>query len=207
MTISLSAAPRSARSNEAKRLRSAGQIPAVVYGSIEHPLSVSIDARAFERLFRDAGESTLIELQVDGSTVPALVHEIARNAITNNFEHVDFYAVDMMQEVETEVPITFVGIAPAEKIGAITKVLHALHVRALPNKLPHDITIDLTPLVDLDSAIRVREVVMPSEVTVLNGPDDVIVSVSEQALEEEGVPEAEAVEEPELATKKPAAEE
>lgn len=201
MTITLTAEKREMRGRETQRLRKMGKIPAIVYGSIKEPLVLAIDACDFGKVFHEAGESTMIEISIDNAMVPVLIHDIARNATNNAIEHIDFYAIDKTHEVHVHVPIVFVGEAPVEKTGVITKVIHHLNVSALPSELPHDITVDISTLVDIESTIRVRDIVVPKGVKLLHDLEEVIVAVSEQTVEEAPA-HAEEQSEPELVNKK-----
>ncbi|OGG59050.1 hypothetical protein A3C89_01420 [Candidatus Kaiserbacteria bacterium RIFCSPHIGHO2_02_FULL_50_50] len=201
MTITLEALPRVVKSNEARRLRRAGRVPAIVYGRTQSPTTISVEGAAFSKVLKEAGESTVVELSVNGTKMPTLVHALAHSALDNSFEHIDFLVVDATQKVQVDVPIIFVGEAPAEKLGVITKVLHEIHVEALPADLPHDITVDLSSLIDLTSNIRVKDLVAPQGVVFLHDPEQVVVAVTAQAEEEE-TPVAESQPEPELATNK-----
>jgi len=198
MTITLDATPRIVRSNEAKRLRASGRIPAIVYGTLAQPVAVSVDMHAFRSAFTEAGESTVVELIVDGTRIPTFVHALTHSTLGNHFEHIDFLAIDMSHAVQVDVPIVFIGVAPAERVGVVTKVLHDIHVSGLPSSLPHEIVVNLSSLVDLASNIRIKDLASIEGVTFGHDLDDVIVAVTEQVEDE---PEAvvEAQEEPELA--------
>lgn len=198
MVITLDAERRTERGTRVRRM---GKLPAIMYGAIKEPVMLAVDPRAFELVLRDAGESTLLAITVDGKQTSALIHDISRNATNNAIEHIDFYAVDKKQDVHVDVPVTFTGVAPAEKNGgAVTKVLHEISVSCLPDALPHEFTVDLSTLVDMDSAVRIKDLVVPKGVTLMHQPDDVIAAVVAQA-EEEAPAVAEEQPEPEVTTK------
>src|SRR3989344_8207576 len=121
--ISLAAKTRTSFGKKAKSIKTQGGIPAVVYGPGVKNASIEVDQREFKKVFHKAGESSLIELQLDqdpstGSGQekrPVLIHEIQKDPVSDNIIHVDFYQADLKEEVEVAVPLVFEGVAPAEK--------------------------------------------------------------------------------------------
>lgn len=180
---------RSATGKQNRRLRLTGQVPAVVFGKGRESLSVQVEAKAFETLYRAAGRTTLVNLQIDGTTTSAVIKSVQRNPLTGRALHVDFFLVDLKQEMEVDVPLVFTGEAPAiEQIGGtlMTPVSH-LRVRALPAEMPHEITVDISPLVDLDAAIHVSDLVVPDNVHVQADADELLARVLPPRVEEEVV--------------------
>jgi len=198
MTITLEAEPRVVKRSVVKHLRNAGRVPAIVYGAIATPITISVDGHEFKRVLKEAGESTIVELLVNGTKMPTLVHALSHSTLNHHFEHIDFLVVDVKQKIEVDVPLVFTGEAPAEKVGVITKVMHDIHVEALPADLPHDITVDLSSLVDLESTIRIKDLLKTKGVKYLHDPEDVVVAVTEQAKEEEEEVAQQVQTEPEL---------
>ncbi len=168
--------------------RASGRLPAVVYGQgASLPLFVS--ANDFQRVYQAAGSSSLLTLRVGGGakdeTRIVLIHEVARDPLSSAPIHADFYAVDQNEPVELEIPINFIGVAPAVKElgGTLVKVLRALTISALPADLPSEIKVSVESLATLDSQIVVREIVPPPRVAIINKPDEVVAAIS--AVEEE----------------------
>lgn len=158
------------------QIRSEGKIPAVVYGKGVTSTSVTVDARTFEAVYKDAGTSTIINLVAD-KNYSVLVHEIARHPVTDVIAHIDFLAVPMDKEVEAHVALAFTGESAAAKAGAnIVKVMHGVTVKALPANLPHDIAVDMTKLVEIGAHIAVKDLVLPKGVTVVEAGDEIVVS-------------------------------
>ncbi|HVB20010.1 MAG TPA: 50S ribosomal protein L25, partial [Candidatus Paceibacterota bacterium] len=128
-------------------LRRAGSIPAVVYGAHHASTPIAVDARAFGKVLKEAGEATIVSLFGLGAPLPTLIHEVDLDPLTNQPRHVDFYAVTKGEKVEVAIPLVFRGESPAVEAGAnLVKVLHEIEVEADPMNLPHDITIDLSIL-------------------------------------------------------------
>lgn len=192
MTITLTATKREATGKAGRRLLGEGSVPAIVYGPKQEAMPISLSAREFEKVLRDAGESTVLELSGLGAPIQALIHEVDRDPVTNVPRHADFYAIEKGAKVEVAVPLEFIGESPAVKAGAsLVKVLHELEVEADPSKLPHDIVVDLSALAALGDQIHVRDLALPSGVEAKVEPDQVVALVQEvKAEEEETVSEA-----------------
>src|SRR5512146_2691567 len=114
---------------KAPALRRSGKVPAVVYGAHHEATPIAVAATAFEKIFHEAGEATIVSLSGLGEPVPTLIHEVDLDPLTNKPRHVDFYAVTKGEKVEVAVPLEFVGVSPAVEAGAnLVKVLHELEV-------------------------------------------------------------------------------
>lgn len=168
-------------------LRGAGDIPAVYYGAGVNSTSISIPKTAFQKIWREAGESTPIELVVDGKKVNVLIHEVALHAVSNEPTHVDFKVVDMNKKVSVFVPLEFTGVAPAVKngLGTLVKVMHEIEIEALPKDLPHSVVVDISALVDLESQLSVSDIALPNGVTAITKGTEIVVSIAAQQEEKE----------------------
>lgn len=180
------------KSAKAPVLRRAGFVPGVVYGAHQKATPISINAPAFEKILREAGEATIVSLTGLGEPLPTLIHEVDLDPLTNRPRHVDFYAVTKGQKVEVAIPLTFVGESPAVEAGAnLVKVLYELPVAADPMNLPHSITVDLSVLAAIGDKIHVRDLVLPEGVTLTVEPGEVVALVQEvveEKVEEVAVP-------------------
>ncbi|MFT7507093.1 MAG: large subunit ribosomal protein L25 [Acidimicrobiales bacterium] len=180
------------REGNVETLRSEGNIPAIVYGPKQEPISITVSKIVFEKTLHEAGESTIISLVGLDEEIEVLVHDVAFNAEKGGVEHVDFYAIERGKELTTNVTLEFVGEAPIEKTGAtVTKVLHELEVTCRPGVLPSHIDVDITVLVDEQSQILVKDLKIADDITLSAEPDAVVASVS--AAREEESEEVEAV--------------
>ena len=188
MTFSLTVEKRDSRGKELKALRSAGKLPAVMYGPKEESTALTLDRVQFEKLFREAGESSVIVLQ--GLTKPkeVLVHDVAFDPLRGGITHVDFYAIEEGKEITVSIPLEFVGEAPAVKLGGtLTKVLHEIEVTCMPAKLPQHITVDVSTLVDFETQIHVKDLDIPKDVKVeddLEGVVALVQEVKEEVMEQ-----------------------
>lgn len=171
----------------ARKLRRGGQVPCVVYGNNVENSSFQCEVVALTKAYTKAGESTLVELDVNGKKVPVLFHEVSFDPMTDNISHVDFYAVDMNKEVEADVAIHFEGESPAVKEGAIlVTAMDSIEVRCLPKNLPHNLPVDLSKLVEMGSQLTVADIKVPTGVTLL-AEQDAVIAIAQEPREEEVV--------------------
>ena len=184
MTISLPVEKREGKA-------AAGSVPAVVYGPKQDSISLTLDKATFEKVFKEAGESTIISLEGLGEAVEVLVHDVAFNPVKGGVQHVDFYAIERGKELTTNVALEFIGEAPAEKGGGVlTKALQEVEVTCRPSALPKHIEVDVSVLVDFDAAIRVSDLTVPVGVKIENDPEETVAVVTPVKEEEEEPVEA-----------------
>ena len=175
-------------------------MPAVVYGENVPSQSIAVPFKDFEKVYKEAGESTLVTLEVDGKSYNVLINDIAHDPLRGKPLHADFYAVRMDKEIRTKVPIEFFGESPAVKndAGILVKVMQELEVEALPKDLPHELRVNLSGLQKFEDRLWVKDVLLPHGVKILADAEDIIALVepprSETELEElkkvEAAPEA-----------------
>ncbi len=186
---------------EARKLRSTGQVPAVLYGKGMDPVSLSVDAHDAMHLFQTISvENTLVDLKVEGVREPfvTLVREIQTHPYKPDLVHIDFLRVQEGVEVELEVPVHLIGVPAGVKQdgGVLEQVIHELAVRCIPSKIPESIDVDVTGL-ELDGSIHVSDIAVGEGVEITIPPERVICLVAmpkvviEEVEEEE---EAEALE-------------
>lgn len=198
MTFSLKVEERTERGKKLGKLRASGKLPAVVYGPKESSLAITLDHAEFVRVFKQAGESNVITLDGFAKGKEVIVHEIAIDPLRNNLLHVDFYALEAGKEITIHVPLEFIGEAPAIKLGGtLTKVLHEVEVTCLPSKIPQHVTVDVSALVDFETQIHIKDIVVPEGVKIENDPEEVIVlaqAVAEEVLAESAPIDMDAIE-------------
>jgi large subunit ribosomal protein L25 len=186
--VRLTASPRTASgSRAAGRLRREGLIPAVVYGHGADPVSVSVVRRELRTaLSGEAGSNALLDLQVEGEAVLALVKDMQRDAVRNEVVHVDFIRVSRDEAVTVEVPIHFEGEASEVTAGGGTldQQLFNLTVTATPGNIPSAITVDVSGMTIGDS-VRVGDLSLPRGVTTdVDAEEPVAVAQVSQAAQE-----------------------
>lgn len=164
-----------------EEVRASGYIPAVFYGPKEAAQSIKIVAADFEKAFKEAGESTVVVLEVEGAEHETLIHDVAYHPVRGNISHVDFYVIEKGKKVQVGVELEFVGVSPAEKTlgGTLVKVMHEIEIEAMPSNLPHGIEVDISSLVDFDSQITAGDLTLPTGVTLITGAEEVIALVQE----------------------------
>lgn len=177
--ISLEVKQRSVKESPAK-LRRGGFLPAVMYGRDDKATPITVDMRTFDKVFKTAGESTIINLTGEGEGKQALIHEVAFDAVTGRPIHVDFYLIAKGQTVTVSVPLEFTGSSPAVKDqgGILVKVMHDLEIEVPPQDLPSSIEVDTSKLVALDSQILVGDLKIPASAKVSVPMDEVVAMIS-----------------------------
>jgi len=189
--ITLAVTKRELVGRRTKRLASAGQMPAVVYGPKHESTPVTLGSADFERALKIAGESSVIEISGLGSPVQALIHEVDVDPVTGVARHADFYAIEKGAKVEVAIELVFVGESAAVKAGAnLVKVLHEVEIEAAPADLPEEIEVDLTLLAALGDKIHVSDLKMPKGVTLKTDLEEVVALVQEVVEEKEEEPVA-----------------
>ncbi len=187
MDLEIAVAARDVYGKQNKRLRTTGVVPGVLFGKKTGSIPVQIDAKALELLYHRAGRTSVVNVSVDGGRpTSAIIKGIQRNPLTGKALHVDLFAVDLTQEMQADIPLVFVGTSPAVEMegGILFASLDHLKVRALPADLPHEISVDLSALVDMEATVHVRDLTVAGNVTVLNDPDDLVAKVTPPREEE-----------------------
>jgi large subunit ribosomal protein L25 len=191
----LSVEPREVIGKKVAQLRRAGVLPANLYGRGLESVSLQVATADFEHTLRDAAANEVIDLKVNGERAarPVVIHHIQRNPLTGSVLHADFYQVSLREKMRADVPIVITGSSEAVGTynGVLLQALEALHIEALPLDIPATIEVDIAPLTELDTALHVRDLVVPSNVTVLNDEDVVVVRVASPRISVEGEEPAE----------------
>lgn len=187
---SITAEARSVAGKAVRTLRQKGLLPAVVYGKGKATEPISVPYAQFIKLWRSAGESSLVHLKLGAEEKNVLIHDVALDPLKNNPIHADFYIVDMTKELEVNVPLEFVDDVDVGKTsgGVLVKVMHELRVKALPKDLPHAITVSVARLQNPKDTIAVRDIVLPPGVVVLNDLSDTVAMLEEIVVVEEAAP-------------------
>lgn len=174
-------------------------IPAILYGpEIKENILLKINVGEFKKIYREAGTTSLIDLENNGKVYSVLIYDYQNDPLTGEFIHVDFYSPNLKEEVEAEIPIETKGIAPAVALGGtLVHTLKVLHVKALPSELPHKIEIDVSKLKTFDDYINVASIDLGNKVKILTNKEEIIASVVEAKAETEEKSEAEAPKEDE----------
>jgi len=201
--LELNVAIRQETGKKNRRIRKNGFIPAVLYGRKVENLLLSLKETDFEKIYRAAGESTLIKLKIGGGQDksaerenPAergkeervvLVQDVAKDSVSGKIVHVDFNQVKLDEAIVVEVPLVFIGEseAVARENGVLVKSISFLEVEALPQNLPHEIEVDISVLKTFDDSIHIKDIKIPAEARIKGNPDEVIATVVPPRTQEE----------------------
>ncbi|NCU41175.1 MAG: 50S ribosomal protein L25 [Candidatus Moranbacteria bacterium] len=168
------------------RLRKDGYIPAVVYGKEEESVPLEIFGKDFIKIFSHVGENVVFGLALsEGKKYNVLVRDIERHPLTGNIVHIDFYAVNMDEEVETTVELEYKGESPLVKGegGILVRNIDEVTVKALPKDIPSTLIVDISSLVSFDDVIHIKDLVVSDKVEILADPETILVSVSRPRTE------------------------
>lgn len=185
MTINIKAEKRT-KIGKLEALRKEGFMPAVYYGHKKESTPIQIKKSDFLKVWKNAGESTVIKLETPEGEVEALIHDVDTDPITSEPRHADFYVFEKGHKVEVAVPLEFIGISPAVKDlgGVLMKILHEIKVKSEPSNLPHQIEVDISPILELEGQILAKDITMPKGVELMEHPEEVIVTVATPKAEE-----------------------
>ena len=184
----LAAEERELVGKKVAHLRRAGRLPAVVYGRGAGSENVSLDAHEFDLLRRKAGQNALIDLSVDGKKArPVLVHDVQVHPVNRRPLHVDLFLVRMTEELTVDVPLVAIGTSNAvENLnGTLMHQLESVRIRALPDHLPQSIEYSIESLTDFDAVVKVSDLSIPGDVTLLTDSDEVVAKVLASRLQAE----------------------
>ena len=168
-------------------LRKRGILPAVLYGPEIDNTSIQLDLKEFKVLYEEAGETTLIDLEMGDKIYSVLIYEAKKDPLTGEFIHVDFYQPILTEEVEADVPLVFEGESLAVKDlgGTLIKEIQEITVKALPRDLPHEIKVDVSSLNTFDDEILVKDLKVADNVKIQKEADEIVALVTPPQKEEE----------------------
>lgn len=170
-----------------KGLRKQGLIPAELYGKGLENLHVTIPVKDFKKVYKFAGENTVVTVLLDGKKYPVLIHDVSNDRITDEYASADLYQIRMDEKLKVSVPLEFTGTASAvkEKNGVLVRPLQELEVEALPMDIPRSISVDVSSIMEIGQSIYVKDLDIPKEVRVLADADSVVATVTAKITEEE----------------------
>ncbi len=185
--ITLKAEVRDIVGKKVAKFRKENKIPAVMYGNKIACQNLWLNDLDFSRVFSKAGESALVELEVGKEKHSVLIHELQHDHRSGKVSHVDFFQVNMKEEVETEIPLEFVGESAAVKAhgGVLIKNIDAVSVKCLPANLPEKFVIDLSKLETFEDHITVADLKISDLVEILLEDETVIALVAAPRTESE----------------------
>jgi large subunit ribosomal protein L25 len=187
-TASLSASVRTETGKgAARKIRQAGNIPAVIYGHGREAQSLMINARDTDKLLKSiAISSTVIELSIDGKSARTLIREVQRHPFKRTITHIDFQELVAGETVSVHCPIVYVGVPEGVRLegGLLDQIMHQLHIEVDPSAIPNHIDVDVSAL-KVGKSMHVSDLVLPAGIKVLDEPGTTvcIVQVPKVAVE------------------------
>jgi large subunit ribosomal protein L25 len=169
-------------SRGARRLRRSGKVPGVIYGGGEDPISFEVDARDLRLALAHAG--AVIELSIDGGTSPVVLKELTRHPVTGYTVHIDLLRVRLDQAIHSTVVVELTGAdeSPGVKEGGVLEqVTREVDIEALPTDIPDSLRFDVSELV-IGDTITLESLSTPAEVTLLDDPETVLVTLNPPRL-------------------------
>lgn len=176
------------RESKGNKTRSEGFVPGIIYGKGFDSTKVALERVSFLRLYKEAGSSNLIDVEVDGEKgIKTLIHEVQLDPITSAIIHVDFFKVNMKEKIHAEVPLKFVGDSPAviNLEGSLITSKDKIEVECLPSDLIPELEVDISSLDDFEKNIKISDLKVPAGVEILDDPEEMVVFVQEPRSEEE----------------------
>jgi len=194
--IELKVTVRDVLGKKVRFLRRQGITPVHLYGHGIESVALQCDTSLLQGVLAEAGQTRLINLKFEGERRPrtVVVREVQKGIRPGELYHVDFYQVQMAEMMKVDVPIILVGESPALKSreNMLSQDLNALNIQCLPGNMPASIEINLTSLTEPDQAIRVKDIELDEEITVLNDPELIVARIIARPVEK--VEEVEVVE-------------
>ncbi len=187
MLIELKVQKREKFGKQLAALRKDGFLPAELYGHGVGNLHLSVSAKEFAKVFKKAGENSVVDLLMDGEKRPVMIHDVDIDPLKNEPRHVDFHQIRMDEKIKAEVPLSFTGESPAvkEKGGVLIKTLHEIKVEAFPSDIPHNVEVNIGTLDEIGAAIHVGDLRAGDKVKILDEASAVIATVLAPVVEEE----------------------
>ena len=168
-------------------LRRQGITPVHVFGQGIESMALQCDTVTLRRTIAKTGRTGLINLKIGSEKSPrtVVVRKVQTDPSTGEMLHVDFGQIEMAEELTLEVPVVLTGESPALNLkeNTLARELNTLTVRCLPAKIPSEIELDITSLTEADQAIRVNDIDLGEDITILNDPELVVVRISSRSAE------------------------
>jgi large subunit ribosomal protein L25 len=168
-----------------KKLRREGILPCNIYGKGIKSAAVQVPQAEFDAVFEEAGETGLVDVALGEKTIPVLIHNMQKD-FRGNVLHADFFQVNLKEKVKTMVPLEVIGEPKAvlDKVGLLMNILSEVEIEALPEELPESIQVDVAHLANVDDQITIADLKVPTGVTVLTEPEQVVSKIGELITKE-----------------------
>lgn len=185
----LKADKRTILGSKVKQLRRQGIIPANLFGKTIDSQAIQVNAVDFNRAFKEAGETSLIWVKVEGEDKerPTLVSGIAANPISGDTLHIDFHQVNLKEKVTANVPVEIIGESELvnTNVAVLSQSLNEIEVEALPTDIPESIVFDISSLKEIGDQLKVSDAKVAEGIEIKTDPEQMVVSLQEPQKEEE----------------------
>lgn len=179
---------REVTGRKVKQLRREGKVPANIFGAKVDSVAVTMDAADFAKLSKEVGESTVVDVLIEGESKarPVLLSGIQHHPVDGSVLHVDLKQVDLTVKVTAAVAVELTGESPAvaEKDGVVFAAATEVEVEALPNDLPDTLKLDISGLADIGDTLTAADLKLGANVELVSDPEMTLVSIQEQQQEE-----------------------
>ncbi|MDD5739034.1 MAG: 50S ribosomal protein L25 [Candidatus Pacebacteria bacterium] len=162
-------------------LRKSGFLPGVLYGEGIKNVSVQVAKKDIEKTLIEAGETSIVGLEIDGTKTDVLIHQIAKDPVTGKIIHIDFFHPSSKKKIEAEIELVFEGESEAVKSGGgiLIKELKEIKVKGLAKDLPKELIVDVSVLKTLEDRVLVKDLPLPLGIEVFGHHDeDIVVHVA-----------------------------
>lgn len=178
--VTLNAQKRTVVGRKVKKLRKEGFVPANLYGKKVKSQAVLVAEKDFSGVFAKVGETGLVELLIDKTSHPVLIHNVSHHAVTGFPLHVDFFQVDLKEKVTTKVPLAFIGesLAVKDKLGVLLHILSEVEIEALPTDLPEKLEIDINGLKAVGDTLKVSDLKISDKIKILTDASFEVIKVA-----------------------------
>jgi len=171
-----------------KQLRKEGLVPANIFGKDIKSIAVSVDLKEFQKVFKEAGETALIDVKLGSEVYPSLIHNLQRDPKRDLVIHVDFHKVNLKEKITAYVPVILEGESPVAKSGEglLLQTLNEVEVECLPTDIPAHIAVDAEKLTEVGQSVHVKDLnVDKGKVEITNDPEEVVITVQTAEMKEE----------------------
>ncbi|MCX6003058.1 MAG: 50S ribosomal protein L25 [Chloroflexi bacterium] len=186
-TLELKVTKRHIEGKKVKGLRNMGVTPAHLFGPNVESLAIQCDTSSLRNILAEAGHTRLVNLKLGHEKNPrtVMVREVQIDSFRGNLLHVDFYQVQLTEDIKVNVPIILIGESAAAKMkgNSLVQELNELTVQCLPTNIPNTIEVDVSPLVTPDQLIRVKDILAIKDVTIVNDPGVVVARIAIEVIE------------------------
>jgi len=187
--FTLQAQKRDLFGKKLNKIRKQGILPANLFGKQVDSTSIQFNLKDFDRVYKEAGETSVVYVSVDGENKerPVLISNIHMNPVTDAKLHVDLHQVNLKEKVIANVPVEITGESEHIKLGTavLNTLINEIEVEALPTDIPENITFDISALKEIGDSLKVSDAKIPSGVLLKTDPEQIVVSLSEPQKEEE----------------------